>query len=115
MKHYVKLLSVALCLMSIVAVLSIIYGFIAHGFLTMRYIFNVNFFIGVVLISGGIVLMFLPSSFDPRSKLLDRTTFAERGFDRREKRQQKARSVLWLGIFTVLLTGLIQVLLSVIL
>jgi len=96
-----------------VAALSIGYGFVVHGIFTLRYIFDANFLAGIVLVVIGIVLMFVPSSFAFKSNmLLDSSTFIERSYDNREIRQEKARLVLWFGIFTIILTGLIQLLLS---
>jgi hypothetical protein len=115
MKLYLKLLLVSLCFILIVAALSIVYGFIAHSAFTLRYVFNANFAVAAVLIAVGIVLFFIPSSFvDKGSRLLDRSTLVERSFDSRERRQQNAGLILWLGIYNTLLAGLIQILLSVI-
>jgi len=109
-----KLLLISLCLIIIIAALSIIYGFIVHGVFTLRYIFNANFLVGVLMIAAGIVIMFLPNTLAIRTKLFDHSTMVEKSYDSRENRQQKARMILWLGIITVVLTGLIQLLLSVI-
>jgi len=110
---YLKLLLVAVCFVVVVAVCSIVYGFIAHRVFTLRYIFEANFLVGVVLIVIGIVLTFLPSAvFTRTGKTTDRFTLVQRSFDSREKRQSKARLVLWFGIFVVLLAGLAEILLS---
>jgi hypothetical protein len=115
MKLYLKLLLVSLCSILVVAVLGIICGFILLGFFTLRYVFNANFFVAAVLITIGVVLYLIPTSFVmKRGKLLDSSTFVERSFDGRESKQLKARLLLWLGIFNMLLAGLIQILLSLI-
>jgi len=116
MKKYIKLIPVSFISIAVIAVLSIGYGFIAHGVFTLRYVFPVNFFIGMILIPSGILMMFIPSVYSSKKsqKLLDSSTFVERSFDDREKRQKKARMILWLGLFNMIFTGLIQLLLSVI-
>jgi len=113
---FLKLALISLCIIIVVAIFSIIYGFIAHGVFTLRYIFNANFLAGAVLIAIAIVIMFLPSAFISAGKSwLERSSFLERSYDDREKRQQIARIILWLGLFCFIFTGLIQLLLSVVL
>ena len=113
---YLKLLLLSVCCIVIIAALSIVYGFIVHRFFTLRYIFDANFLVGAFIIIVGIALMFLPTDlFLKTETLLERFSFVERRFDNRERRQQKARIVLWLGIYNMLLAGLIQLLLSLIL
>jgi len=110
-----KLIPVSLGLIIVLAALSILYGFIAHTVFTLRYVFDVNFFAGAILIAIGIILMFLPSAFLTAGRTwLERSAFLERSYDSREVRQKKARMILWFGIVTLVLTGLIQILLSVI-
>ena len=112
---YIKLIPVSLGIIIVVAALSIVYGFIVHGLFTVRYIFGANFLAAIVFISAGIALMLAPSFFALRKdNLLDHSTYAQRSYDSREARQKKARMVLWLGLITVVLTGLIQLLLSII-
>ena len=110
-----KLLLISLCLIFIIAALSIVYGFILHGGFTLRYIFNANFLVGVLLIAAGIVIMFLPNTLAIKTKLFDHSTMVEKSYDSRENRQQKARLILWLGLIHIVLTGSIQLLLSVLL
>ena len=110
-----KLIPISLGLMIILAALSVVYGFIAHGVFTLRYVFDVNFFAGTILIAIGIILMFLPSAFLTAGRTwLERSSFLERSYDSREVRQNKARMILWFGIITLVLASLIQLLLSLI-
>ena len=113
---FLKLALISLCIIIVVAILSIIYGFIAHGIFTLRYIFDANFLAGAVLMAIGVLVMFAPSAFLMAGKTwLEKSSFLERSYDNREKRQQIARMILWLGLFCMILTGLIQLFLSVIL
>jgi len=113
MKKYLKLLFVSMCLIVIIAILSIVYDLIVHRSITFRYIFSANFFAGIFVMAAGIVIMFLPSAiFFKDNKSMDRFNYVEHSFDNREKRQQIARIILWLGLYIVVFTGLIQLLLS---
>jgi flagellar basal body-associated protein FliL len=115
LKRFLKLLLVSLIFIVAVAVLSIIYGLIAHGVFTMRYVFEANFLVAILLITGGVVVMFLPSSFMLRKdRLVDGSTFIERAFEDRENRQQKARVVLWVGLLNLFFAGMIQLILSIV-
>ena len=115
MKKYLKVFFLSLCSIVIIAVLSIVYGLIAHRSFTVQYIFDANFFAGFILIAAGVVIMFLPSVFFTKDgKSLEQFTLFDRSLDNREKKQQLARVVLWLGLFIVILAGLIQLLLSVV-
>jgi len=112
---FLRLTLVSLCFIVVVALLSLVYGFIAHGVFTLRYIFDANFLAASILIVIGIALMFFPTILTMlNDKLLDRSTYVEKSHDKRENRQQKARMILWIGLFCMILTGLIQLLLSVI-
>ena len=113
MKKYLKVFFVSLCSIVIIAVVSIVYGLIKYSSFTLHYIFDANFFAGFILLVAGVVIMFLPSAiFTKDGNLLEQVTLIERSLDNREKKQQIARIILWLGLFIVVLTGLIQLLLS---
>lgn len=115
MKLYFKLIPVSVCSILLIAALGVVYGFIAHRFFTLRYIFNANFLFAAVLMLVSIVIMFLPSVvFTKIGNVLDRFSYLERSFDNRESRQRKARVVLWLGLYNMIFAGLIQILLSLI-
>jgi len=112
---FLKLIPISLCSIVVIAIFSIIYGLIAHGGFTLRYVFNGNFLAAAIIIVFGIVIMLFPTILTMlRDKLVDSSTYVEKSYDKREDRQGKARIVLWLGIYNMLLTGLIQLLLSVI-
>jgi len=89
--------------------MSVIYGLIAYRLFTFQYFFIANFSVAAVLITGGIILHFIPSFTFMKSKLLDHSTYVERSFDSRDNRQKKARLILWWGIYNILITGLIEV------
>lgn len=115
MKIYLLLIPISLGLIIAVAALSLFYGFLAHNMLTLRYIFPFNFIVAAALIAIGVALNFVPAAFLSKgSKFLDHSTFVGRSFETRENRQRNARAVLWMGIYSFLLTGLIQILLSLI-
>ena len=112
---FLKLIPVSLCSIIIIAIFSIIYGLIAQGGFTLRYIFTANFLAAVIIIVFGIVIMLFPTILTMlRDKVVDSSNYIEKSYDKREDRQGKARIVLWLGIYNMVFTGLIQLLLSVI-
>jgi hypothetical protein len=115
LKICLLLLPISLGLIVVIAALSLVYGFIVHRFFTLLYVFPANFISASVIIVVGVALNFLPGSFSSRANLLlDHSTFIEKSYDTRENRQRNARLVLWLGIYIFTLTGLIQILLSLI-
>ena len=112
MTKYVKLVPVSFLCIAVVAVLSLVYELIAHGNLSMRYVYDANFFMGVVLIATGLVYMMVPSSMLKKGdKMFDHSTFVERSFKARHNRQQKAMKILVAGILNILITGAIQIML----
>jgi len=116
LKRYLKLIPVSFGFIIVVALIGLVYGFLVHGSFTLRYVFDANFFAAVILIVIGIVLYLIPLSvLTKANKLLDRSTFVQMSFENRENKQQRARLVLWLGIYNIVFAGLIQILLSLIL
>jgi len=102
----------ALQFILVTSVAAIVYGFIRRGSFTPAYIFTANFLVGVIIISISLVMMIIPVSlkFD---KLTDHTTFTERFYvGQHMEKQKKAFGFLSLGLFIVLITGLIQILLA---
>ena len=113
--HAIKLLRISLIFIVIVALLSLIFGFFVQGSFTLRYIFDANYTIGIAVILSGFFYKFFPSSMLPKGdKLFDHTSFAERSFKVRKRRQALAVDILLVGINIIVITGLIQFLLSVI-
>jgi len=116
MKRYLNLIVISLLFIVIVAILSPIYGLIVHDSFTFRYIFDSNFTIGIAAIISGVLYMFFPVSMLQKSgKLWDHSTFVERNFKERKHRQRLAKDILLVGILNIVITGLVQVILSVVL
>ena len=112
MAKYAKLVPASFLCIAVVAVISIIYEVIAHRNVSMRYVFDTNFFVGVVLIATGLAYMMVPSSMLMKNdKMFDHSTFVERSFKARYNRQQKAMKILVVGISNILLTGVVQIIL----
>ena len=109
---YAKLLPVSFLCIAVVTVLSLLYEVIAHRNVSMRYVYDANFFVGVVLIATGLVYMMVPSSMLRKDdKMFDHSTFVERSFKARHDRQQRAMKILVFGIFNILITGVLQIIL----
>jgi len=114
-KRYFRLIVLSLGIVGIVAVLGLIFGLITQRRFDMQYMFVANFFVGVLVVGAGIFYMFIPSSMMQKGdKLFDHTTFAERSYKARERRQKTATNLLIIGIMMVLLTGLIELILHII-
>jgi hypothetical protein len=115
-RYVLKLLLVSLLFIGIATVLGLIFGLIMHASFTLRYIFGANLAMGVIAITAGFFYMFFPSSMLQRGdKLFDHTTFAERSFKARRRRQKLAVEMSLVGIFTIVTSGLVQIFLSLIL
>ena len=112
-RYVIRLLGISLMFVGIATALGLIYGFILHTAFTPRYIFDANFAIGVAVILAGIFYMFFPSSMLQKGdKFLDHSTFVERSFKSRKRRQSLAMEILLVGILVIIIPGLIQVWLS---
>ena len=116
MKRYQRLLVTSLGSIGIITVLSLIYGLVTHRAFTTRYIFDANLLVGMVLLAAGIVYMLIPSSILPAKKdpLYDHTTFVERSFKARRRKQTIAIDLLAAGFFMVLVTGIIEIIIHAI-
>ena len=106
----------SLGIVGIVAVLGLIFGLITQRRFDMQYMFVANFFVGILVVGAGIFYMFIPSSMMQKGdKLFDHTTFAERSYRVRERRQKIATNMLIIGIVNVLIAGLIELIVHVLL
>ena len=86
----------------------VLYGFITRKGLDLRNIFNANFFIGMLIICVGIVVLFAPARIFKKDKLYDHSTYVQRHVEHREQKQGKAYEFIFLGILVIINTGLIQ-------
>ena len=129
MRAFIKTAVIALQFVLVTAVLSIVYGFFERGRFTLAHIFNTNFAVGAIILSVAVIMMFLP----PRA-IFNRWTSRISGFrtdrltgqaapedtagyimDEHQKKQKKAFEILSLGLLIIIITGVVQLLLSVIL
>jgi len=108
-----KLLILSLQFFALATVASVVYGFIADGRFTPAYVFLANFLGGAVIIGISLLMMVTPV-FVKFGKLIDHTTFGKRMFEERANRQERALSVLLLGISIIVVAGMIQLVLSLI-
>jgi hypothetical protein len=109
----IKTFVLSVQLILITAAASIVYGFIVRRRFTLAYVFNANFIVGAIIVCIALVRMFLPARFK-FDKLTDHTTFVERFLgDEHKSKQEKAYNFLYLGLLTIIITGLIQLALAV--
>ena len=124
MKDFIKTVVIALQCIALTTVLSFIYGFIARGRLTFAYVFNWNFAVGTFFLCVALLLFFLPAAlvhnkltgkipgFKP-DNLTDHSTYMERNYAGKHlKKQAKAYEVLTLGLLVMVISSVIQLLLS---
>jgi len=109
----VKTILVAFIFICAAALLSIVYGFIDQGSFTLVYVFKSCFLTGAFIICMAIIRMILPTGLKP-DKLTDHSTFLTRSGEKHKEKQQKAFEFLFLGISIIVISGLLQLLLSVI-
>jgi len=95
----------------VTTLLSIAVGSIVRGRFSLAYVFNANLIVGAAIICTGLIIMLLPTRFK-FGKLVDHTTFSERYLEHRRQKQEKSREFLFLGLFIVIITGLLQLLLA---
>ena len=95
--------------------MGLVFGLITQRHFDIQYMFDANFLVGAVIVASGVFYMFIPSSMLQKGdKLFDHTTFVERSFKARERRQKIATGLLIIGIMNVLITGLIELILHII-
>lgn len=104
----------ALQFIALTSAAALVVGFVRRGSFTPVYIFSANFLVGTIIIAVSLVMMVIPVElkFD---KLTDHTTFFERYYiERHGKKQKKAFEFLFLGLLIVSITGLVQLLVSLV-
>ena len=100
-------------LVAVVAAVSVIYAFFAHGRFWPAYIFTANLIVGAFLIMSGIVVFALPV-YIKKTPLLDHTTHAPMHLEAKAKERERAYMLIYLGMGNVIITVLAQYLLSLI-
>ena len=105
MKKFLKLCFISLQFITLIAIISIIYGFFNKN--TFGYVFRVNFLIGTITIAISLVLLLMPI-FLKKDRLTDHTTYTEKYLDVRDKKQSKAYEILYLGLLNITFTALIE-------
>jgi hypothetical protein len=111
---YVRtVVTTALIVILIVTFLSIVYGLIADGRLTIRYAFLPNFVVAAVLIAAGLLLPTAPnrviSKFKSR-QLVEYGMFKQY-MDSRAEKQLSGRRIMWYGIAVAAITGSVEIIL----
>ena len=125
MAKFLKTALIALQFILVTALLSIVYGFIVRRHFTLAYIFHANFLVGTIILCVALLIFVLPAGlihnrltgkipgFKP-DKLTDHTTYMERRYaEKHMEKQEKAYEFLFLGLMIMIITGLLQLLVSV--
>jgi len=108
-----KKLLISLFAILTATIIAIILGFFASGDngFSFAYIFPANFLAGAILICIALIRLILPANFKP-DKLTDSSTLIERQFDQRKEKQKKSQVFLFSGILVIVITGIVQLVLS---
>ena len=113
MKAFLRILLLSLMFILIAALLSIVHGFFSDNEWVFSNVFTWNFLLGGFFIVVGFVKLVIPVRI--KDKLIDHTTFVERYLgDQHKAKQEKSYTFLYLGLQIIIITGLVQLLLSVI-
>ena len=110
MEELKKNIWIAMQFMVAAMICGLIYGFVIHGFFTLRYIFPANFLLGAVIIVTAVVMLVMPSR--PNGKLIDHSTYKEAFMEKREQKQKKGYAMLYLGICVIAIPAILQLVLS---
>ena len=103
-------------LVAIIAVLGIAYGFRALGSFTFTYAFRANFWVGVTILIGGLLVFLTPTALlinkaVKKSRLIDHTTYHERFEEEHERKRARAYELIYIGICNITITGALQLVL----
>ena len=108
-----KVLGTSAAFVLVVAAASVVYAFFAHGRFWPLYVFHANLAIGAFLIFTGIVIFALPVRLK-KSKLIDHSTIGEKRMEAREKKRGTAYNLIYVGICNIIITAMVQYLISLI-
>ena len=114
MERFLETVFISLQFIFVTTISAIGYGFFAQGRFTFAYVFSANFLVGTIIILVGLVLTSMPVRLRD-SKLIDHTTYGQNYVEIREKKREKALEFIFLGMLNVVLTGIIQLVLSFVL
>ena len=113
MKRLMKLICLSFQFVAIVAVLSLVYAFFTRGAVTPAYVFSANFLAGAFIILTGLVVMLTPTFLlMKKSGLLDHSTYGRRFMEEREKKRIRAYEFMYIGMLNIVITAIIQLILS---
>lgn len=93
----------------IVAVLGVVYGFITSKIFTYTYAFTANFWVGVTILIGGLLILITPTFLlIKKSRLIDHTTYGQRFMEERDHKRVRAYELICIGICNISITASVQ-------
>ena len=96
-------------IVGIVAALGIIYGFVTNGAFTLNYAFIANFWVGAVILLGGLAILITPTFLLLRkSRLIDHTTYGTRFMEERDRKRDRSFELIYTGVCNISITGAVQ-------
>jgi len=121
LKSIKKCLQISVLLAIVMAIAATIHSLFVHGTVIIDNLFNAGLLAGTIMAGFGI-LKTLAGAFSgvgrlltKSDKLLDRSTFKERAGAERATAQMEGYEYIFIGLGTVLLTGILQAVFFVIL
>ena len=96
-------------IIAIVAVIGIAYGLMATGAFTLKYAFTANFWVGITIFLGGLLVLITPTALlIKKSRLIDHTTYSQKFMEERDRKRVQAYELIYIGLCIILITGAIQ-------
>ena len=93
----------------IVAAIGIIYGFVTKGAFTLKYAFTANFWVGITIFLGGLLILITPTALlIKKSRLIDHTTYGQKFMEERDRKRVRACELIYIGMCNILITGSVQ-------
>jgi cytochrome b561 len=107
-----EILRLAAAIILAVTVASGIYSFFATRHLLSHQMFTWNFIVGILIITSGVVRLMWPVKLRA-SKFVD-ADYAANLMNAREMNREQSHGLMYLGMTNIMITGFLQLLLSLI-
>ena len=94
---------------AIVAALGAGYEFAARKTFTLEYAFTANLWVGVTILTGGLVVFITPTFLLIRkSPLIDHTTYGTKFTEERERKHRRAYELIYTGVGIISISAAVQ-------
>ena len=105
-----KAILMSVRIVAIVATIGIVYGLIAMRVFTVTYAFAANFWVGIIIFVGGLLVLITPTFLlIKKSRLIDHTTYGQKFMEERDRKRSRACELICIGMGNILITGTVQI------